>query len=128
MSDWPARFKQLDKQEMDYDIQMLTCYLPDPWYRIVAQTYVILSFCGGITGMVVAGCLEIVWLAITFGCMACSMFPVILKYDDWTNDPCSIILDKKMYREEEEGRGAFKSYSRINDHRIGDIHEFRHIS
>lgn len=121
MSDWPDRFRELDLQEMQFDIQTITCYLPDPWYRM--------PVCYGITAMMFGGfglmglaalCTTTfgpVWTFFTCGVASIVLSMIILwKYDDWTDDPCSIILDKKMYRETEAAGALFSSHSKVNDH------------
>ncbi len=123
LRDWPSRFRQLELQEMRYDIQMIECHLPSPWYRYVADVYVLQSILAGIVGpffgilcesttvdawwtyaFIVGGILDFLsgWL-------------LLIKYDKWTGD-VSLILDKEMYRMEEERAGLFASHSVINDH------------
>lgn len=131
-SDWPERFRELELQEMRYDIQMIECHLPDPWYRMpVIWGTTVLVFDG--FGLMFLAIL----CSITYGSVlllfVVGILSIILslgimwKYDDWTNDPCSIILDKKMYREEEEGRGVFKSHSQVNAHTLNTIEIAREV-
>lgn len=124
LKDWPERFRELSLQEMKYDIQMITCYLPDPWYRVWAMIYITISFLSGfglvmlgaLCGTTVEGFLPYWFMAAGILFLSSGVL-VIERYDKWTDDPCSIILDKKMYRLEEEERGAFKSHSRVSIHK-----------
>ena len=106
---------------MRYDIQMITCYLPDPWYRVPVMWGITIGMFGGF-GLMFLGALCTTTFGpvipfIVSGFMSCvvSLF-VMWKYDDWTDDPCPIILDKKMYRETEAAGRAFSSHSKVNDH------------
>lgn len=118
--DWVARFMSLEPQEQRYDIQMLECYLPDPWYRTVAYGFWMLSMFGGLGLLFLALLCTTTQAAAVFVPMAVGglvlfslQIPLIAWYDNITGD-VSLLLDKKGYRDENEQRGLFQSHSDVN--------------
>ena len=108
---------------MHYDIQILECHLPDPWYRKPVGWAVTIILLGGCAGFVFGAAYFLtgwsVWSGVLFFAgvlMLAAVFITVDKYEHWTDDPCSLIIDKKMYREEEKQKAPFKSHSIVNDH------------